>query len=337
MSTVEKRVKVDPTKCMVCQGSLGLHPMKVKVEGRIGRICNQVNKQHADWLLDRKMDTAYLRITYRRRGGLLGIIILMMAFISLLWVFSYTTDFKGPIVAAATFVTIIIGVFLVAEFRTITVGDRMRRMLTEAELERPIRSEKPSATLESMDELSRSAEEKPSMPDPFATDLAPAPTRASPQRTTMMADDGIPGIPQPVVAAKEWEVMAGEERTSPAPAGTPGPAAQPAPGTAAPPTPAMPLIEDLPDDIAPSQAPPPVAPAPPVPPMAPPMAPAAPTAPLTPPPPPPAAAPPALVEELPAQVDQRPPPSTALSPPAPAQAPPPQPPAAPVAPTTPAP
>ena len=357
---------MDPTKCMVCQGSLGLHPMKVKVENRIGRICNRVNKQHADWLLDRKMDTAYLRITYRRRGGLLGIIVLMLAFISLLWVFSYTTDFKGPIVAAATFVSIVIGAFLVIEYRTITVGDRMRRMLTEAELERPIRSQKPIAALESMDELARHREEEPPMPDPFATDLAPAPTRASPQRATMMAEDGIPGIPQPVVAAKEWEVMAGEERTSPAPAGTPGPAAQPAPGTPAPPTPAMPLIEDLPDDTAPSQAPPPVAPATQAPPVAPPLAPAAPTAPVTPPPiapattmappppstappppppqtvqapppPPPAVAQPAMVEELPAQVDQRPPPSTALSPPAPAQAPPPQPPAAPVAPTTPAP
>ncbi len=348
---------MDPTKCMVCQGSLGLHPMKVKVEDRIGRICNRVNKQHADWLLDRKMDTAYLRITYRRRGGLMGIIVLMLAFISLLWVFSYTTDFKGPIVAAATFVSIVIGVFLIIEFRTITVGDRMRRMLTEAELERPIRSERPIAALESMDELARSAEEEPPMPDPFTTDLAPAPTQASPQRVTMMADNGIPGIPQPVIAAKEWEVMAGEEGTSPAPAGTPEPAAQFAPGTPAPQTPPMALIQDLPDDTAPSQAPPPVAPplapaAPTVPVTPPPIAPATPPAPpppppsppppppqvvQAPPPPPPAAAPPALVEELPAQVDQRPPPSTALSPPAPAQAPPPQPPAAPVAPTTPVP
>ncbi len=344
MPTAEKRVRVDPTKCMVCQGSLGLHPMKVKVEGRIGRLCNRVDKQHADWLLDRKMDTAYLRITYRRRGGLLGIIVLMLAFISLLWIFSYTTDFKGPIVAAATFVSIVIGAFLIIEFRTITVGDRMRRMLTEAELERPIVYQKPSAALESMDELARHTEAEPPMPDPFATDLAPAPTRSSPQRVTMTAEDGIPGIPQPVVAAKEWEVMAGEEEAPPAPAGTPLPAAQPAPGTPVPQTPPLAMIEDLPDDTAPSQVPPsvapPLAPAAPIAPaatLAPPPPPPPPQTVQAPPPPPPAAAQPAMVEELPAQADQRPPPSTALSPPAPAQAPPPQPPAAPVAPTTPAP
>jgi hypothetical protein len=351
MPTAEKRVKLDPTKCMVCQGSLGLHPMKVKVDGRIGRLCNRVNRQHAEWLLDRKMDAAYLRITYRRRGGILGIIVLMLAFISLLWVFSYTTDFKGPIVAAATFVSIIIGAFLVVEFRTITVGDRMRRMLTDVERERPIRSAAPTATLESMVEIARSAEEEPPMADPFATDLAPAPTQASPQRTIMMAEDGIPGIPQPVVAAKEWEVMAEDIEATPAPAGTPVPAAHPPPGTQAPPTPPMPLIEDLPDDTASSQAPPPMAPAAQV---APPFTSAAPAAPVTPPapptpppappqmvqappPPPPVAAPPALVEELPTQVDQRPPPSTTLAPPTPTRAPPPPPPATPAPPAAPAP
>ena len=81
MPTAEKRVKMDPMKCMVCQGSLGMHPMKVKVKKRVGRICNRVDKEHAEWLLDRNMDSAYLRITYRRRGGILGIIILMVAFI----------------------------------------------------------------------------------------------------------------------------------------------------------------------------------------------------------------------------------------------------------------
>ena len=43
---------MDPTKCMICQGSLGLHPLKVKVNKRIGRICNRVDAEHAGWLLD---------------------------------------------------------------------------------------------------------------------------------------------------------------------------------------------------------------------------------------------------------------------------------------------
>ena len=122
---------MDPTKCMICQGSLGLHPLKVKVNKRIGRICNRVDAEHAGWLLDRKMDAAYIKITQRRRGGIMGLMILMTAFLALLWIFAYSTEFKGPIMAAAGSFSIIIGLFLYTEYLTITVGPRMRDMLME--------------------------------------------------------------------------------------------------------------------------------------------------------------------------------------------------------------
>ena len=120
---------------MVCQGSLGLHPMKVKVKNRIGRICNRVDPEHANWLLDRRMDAAYIKITYRRRGGTLGLVVLMMAFLALLWIFAYSTQFKAPITAAAGTFSLVIGIFLAVEIRTFTVGDRMRDMLAEVELD----------------------------------------------------------------------------------------------------------------------------------------------------------------------------------------------------------
>ena len=312
-------------KCYICQGSLGRHAMKVKMDRRVRRICNRVDKEHADWLLDQRMDTNYLRITRKRRGGIMGIIVLMLAFVALIWAFTYFQDFKPLFVAVSGTISLLIGVIVIVEFKTITVSDRMRALLTEVELARPVVSPLPHPSMERLDEVAALAgEAEPEMGRvAIHTTAEPAPTQTAASRPSVAAEYGIPGIPQPVVVAREWEVMGIEDQTPGGP--------RPPPGTPAQPVPPPPTIEDLPDPGAPAPGVPP----PQIPPQIPPpiAAPPPPAPPPTPalvqqaPPPPPAAAPPALVQELPAERAPPPPPSTVLTPQAPPS--PPQPPAQP--------
>ncbi|NIP36437.1 MAG: hypothetical protein GWN18_02250, partial [Thermoplasmata archaeon] len=250
--------------------------MKVKLDRKVRKICNRVDHEHAEWLLDHKMESNYLRITRRRVGGILGIIVLMLAFVALIWAFVYSTGFKMMFVAVAVLLSALIGAFVVMEFRMITVSDRMRNLIHEVELERPMVSAEPHAALERLDEMAALAGEAEPERDRVSilAPAEPAPTRAAAPRPSAQAEDGIPGVPQPVVADKEWEVMGTEDQAPGAP--------QPAPGTPPPPVPPPPLIEDLPDEVPPAPAaPPPTQPqgAPPQPPTTQPPAQAPPTPP----------------------------------------------------------
>ncbi|MCK5252124.1 MAG: hypothetical protein KAQ96_04210, partial [Thermoplasmata archaeon] len=246
--------------------------MKVKIDRKVRRICNRVDEDHAEWLLDNRMDVNYLRITNKRRGGILGIIVLMLAFVALIWAFIYTTNFKPVFVAVAGALSAAIVLFVVSEFRTITVSDRMRSMLHRVEVDRPIISPEPHPSLERLDEVAALAgEAEPEMGRVSIHSVEPAPTQAS-ALPTLAPEDGVPGFPQPVVTAKEWQIMDVEDQGPGAP--------QPAPGTPTPPVPPPPTIEDLPEDT-------PSAPAPGTQPPVPPARPPAPTAPHVAPPPPP--------------------------------------------------
>lgn len=318
MDTAEETKRIDPMKCVICQESVGRHPMKVKIDRKVRRICNRVDEEHADWLLDNRMDVNYLRITNKRRGGILGIIVLMLAFVALIWAFIYTTNFKPVFVVVAGALSAAIVLFVVSEFRTITVSDRMRSMLHQVEVDRPIIPPEPHPSLGRLDEIAALAgEAEPEMGRVSIHSVEPAPTQAS-ALPTLAPEDGVPGFPQPVVTPKEWEIMDVEDQGPGAP--------QPAPGTPTPPVPAPPTIEDLPEETAPAPAPgtrPPVPPGwPPAqtaPPVAPPPPP--PAAVQQPPPPPPVAAPPAPIGELPSEAARPSPPSQTLASQAP-QAPP---------------
>ncbi|MCK4970742.1 MAG: hypothetical protein KAS77_09450, partial [Thermoplasmata archaeon] len=239
--------RIDPMKCIICQQSVGRHPMKVKIDRKVRRICNRVDEDHAEWLLDNRMDVNYLRITNKRRGGILGIIVLMLAFVALIWAFIYTTNFKPVFVAVAGALSAAIILFVVSEFRTITVSDRMRSMLHRVEVDRPIISPEPHPSLERLDEVAALAgEAEPEMGRVSIHSVEPAPTQAS-ALPTLAPEDGVPGFPQPVVTAKEWQIMDVEDQGPGAP--------QPAPGTPTPPVPPPPTIEDLPEDTPPAPAP----------------------------------------------------------------------------------
>jgi hypothetical protein len=203
--------------CVICQQAVGRHSMKVKIDRRVRRICNRVDHEHAEWLLEHKMDMNYLRITNKRKGGIMGIIVLMLAFVALIWAFIYTTGFKTMFAAVGAIMSILIGIFVVMEFQVILVTDRMRPLLREVELDMPLVSPDPHPSLERLDEvaaLAGEAEPELGRVTMYSTS-EPAPTSSTAPRPSTMADDGIPGIPQPVVASREWEVMGVEE---PAPA-----------------------------------------------------------------------------------------------------------------------
>lgn len=253
--------------------------MKVKLDGRVRRICNRVDEEHAEWLLDHKMDLAYLRITRKRRGGLMGIIVLVMAFVVLIWAFTYTTGFKTLFVATAGIISLVIAVFILSEMRAVTVHDRMKSLIHEVELERPIVSPEPHPSLVRLDEVAALAGEAEPERGRVAIHAAaePAPTRSS-ARPAPPPEDGIPGIPQPVVSPDEWQVMTVGEPARPAttqapaqpPVQTPAQPPAQAPGIPPPAVPTPALIEELPDEAAPA---PPSAPlSPPVPPRVPPPA-----------------------------------------------------------------
>ena len=300
------------SRCIVCGGRLGFHPLRTKE----GSICGRVDGKHANYLLDRKMERSFCRIARRRKNTVLMVFILVALFIWVLWLIVFIANFNLVFVGIVAVATAAGSVFLWIEFRTAMLGDRMETMCHQVELERPVSYEtREGATgaRQYVDPMKAYEEAEPARPAPqgllMYEDMAPTSAEATHRRPVLEA--GMPGAPQRIMAPGEWEDMM--------PASGEGAASPPSPPPPAPPSEGAPAGEPLPAAWTP----------PPPPPMA---------SRDAIPPPPAVAVPPRPIEELPEEGVRRraapQPPPKAKAPPAsalrgPAQRPPAAPPAPP--------
>jgi hypothetical protein len=295
------------TRCIVCGGRLGFHPLRTKE----GSICGRVDEKHANFLLDRKMEKSFCRIARRRKNTVLMVFILVALFVWVLWLIVFIANFNTIFVGIVAVATVAGSAFLWMEFRTAMLGDRMETLCRQVDLGRPgsydARADA-SAGRTYEDPMKAYAEPEPARPAPqgllMYEDMAP--TSAEATRRLPVPEVGMPGAPQRIMAPGEWEDMmpvGGEGMAAPSPPPPPPP----------------------PAEAAPAEGPLPAAWTPPPPP---------PAARADFPPPPPVAVPPRPIEELPEEGARRrvvpPPPLKAKAPPVSAlKAPPQKPPAAP--------
>ena len=299
------------SRCIVCGGWLGFHPLRTKE----GSICGKVDEKHATYLLDRKMERSYCKIARRRKNTVLMVFILVALFIWVLWLIVFIANFNTVFVGIVLVATLLGSAFLWMEFRTAMLGDRMEVKCRQLELERPVtyetRAEVPGGR-PFEDPMKAFAEPEPARPAPqgllMYEDMAP--TSAEAARARPVPEVGMPGAPQRIMAPGEWEDMPVEAE------------GMAAPPTAPPPAEGVPAEEPLPAGWTPPPPPPKVT--------------------GTVPPPPPIAVPPRPIEELPEEGARRraapaPPPKAKAPPVSALRAPPPRPPAAPQAPPPPPP
>ena len=277
------------SRCIVCGGWLGFHPLRTKE----GSICGKVDEKHATYLLDRKMERSYCKIARRRKNTVLMVFILVALFIWVLWLIVFIANFNTVFVGIVLVATLLGSAFLWMEFRTAMLGDRMEVKCRQLELERPVtyetRAEVPGGR-PFEDPMKAFAEPEPARPAPqgllMYEDMAP--TSAEAARARPVPEVGMPGAPQRIMAPGEWEDMPVEAE------------GMAAPPTAPPPAEGVPAEEPLPAGWTPPPPPPKVT--------------------GTVPPPPPIAVPPRPIEELPEEGARRrvapPPPPKAKAPPA---------------------
>ena len=118
------------SRCIVCGGWLGFHPLRTKA----GSICGRVDEKHATYLLDRKMERSFCRIARRRKNTILLVFILIAIFIWVLWLIVFTAHFATVFVGIVSIATLFGAGFLYMEFRTAMLGDRMERMCRQVDL-----------------------------------------------------------------------------------------------------------------------------------------------------------------------------------------------------------
>ena len=235
------------SRCIVCGGWLGFHPLRTKE----GSICGRVDEKHANFLLDRKMERSYCKIARRRKNTVLMVFILVALFIWVLWLIVFIANFNLTFVGIVLVATALGAAFLWMEFRTAMLGDRMEVMCHRVELDRPVSYETIATGVGPkpfVDPMKAYEETEPARPAPqgllMYEDMAP--TSAVAARRQPVPEAGMPGAPQRIMAPGEWEDM---------PVGAEGTAAPP-PAPAPPPAEAAPAGEPLPAAWTPPPPPP---------------------------------------------------------------------------------